>query len=416
MLYKIKTIPDGGVDMKKVKKSEAMLKDLLAVMPTLKKHKLEGEIHKKIRTLRTGRKTRNFSLELSRKFNGQEIKVSSPLTRASNKIEVLSSLKDQITSMIRQKREEARPPIETFTFAQGVSVPKLAEVYLEPLSFYKVAHRKVRLDMTGRTKAPKTTDLYVGVEIELASKKDRNFICDKLFEAGVGKYVTVKDDGSIGSGTNLRTHYPFPHEVCILAKESEIEQVVATICKVLNEQCEVKVDKTCGLHVHVDMRSRDVAKSFHNLVSMQQFLYAMLPAARRSSRYSYPVKGTTWRVLDERYHGINSQAYEKYRTLEARMHCGTTQANKINNWIKLLIAMADAPKVVAPPTTIDELQAAINIDSKLAEYVKARIAKFAAQHKASIPSAEEPGTMPNLGLIPSPSEPDQTLMEESEVA
>lgn len=416
MIYKVKTIPDEGVDMKKVKKSEAMLNDLLAIMPTLRKHKIDGEIHKKIRTLRTGRKTRSYTLELVRNYRGKELKAQAPLRKTDNKVQVLANLKEQVCSIIRQERQDARPPIEEYSFPQGVTVRKLAEVYLDEGSFVKVANRKVRMDMTGRTKAPKTAANYVGIEIELASKHKRDFICDQLFEAGMAKYVTVKDDTSIGSGTKLRDTHPYVHEICILVEQSDVERVVGTICKVLNEKCEVKVDKTCGLHVHVDMRNRDVAKSFHNLVSMQQFLYAMLPASRRSSRYAYPVKGTNWRILDERYHGINSQAYEKYKTLEARMHCGTTQGNKIINWVNLLVAIVDSPMISSKPTTIEELQSAINVDSKLVEYIKARIHKFSAQHKATAPTAEEPGTMPNLSVIPFPQQLDESLVEESEVA
>lgn len=417
MLYKVKLIQDATdtKNKKTVKAREAMLKDLLMVMPTLKKHKLEGEIHTKIRKLRDGRKSKSYTLELARTFQGKELKASAALTRMGDKMRIMRDLKAEIRAQIQEERRVNRPPIEDFTFRQGVTVKKLAEVYLEPGSFFEVFKRKIRLDMT-RGKKPSTKDNYIGIEIELASKHDRDFICDKLFEAGLGRYVTVKDDGSIGSGTKLRETHRYPHEICVLAKQSEYKDVVERLCNVLNTQCDVKVDKTCGLHVHVDMRNRVVERAFNNLVKTQQFLYAMLPAARRSSRYSYPVKGANWRVLDERYHGINSQAYQKYGTLEARMHCGTTQSAKINNWIELLLAIVESPEMSRPPVSIEGLQQATGIRPELVEYVKSRITKFADQHKSTPPTAEEPGTMPNLEEIAGPIQPDASLTEESEVA
>lgn len=414
MLYKVKTIVSDESSSKKLKKSESMLKDLLTVIPTLKKHNLEGEILTQVRKLRSGRKTKKYTLELSRNFNGTEIKVSAPLPKTSDKIKIMRDLKAEIRRQIQEARRQQRPPIEQYTFRQGVVVSKLAEVYLEPGSFVKVMNRKIRQDMI-RGKKPTTGDNYIGVEMELASKLTREQLCDKLFDAGLGKYVCVKDDGSIGSGTNLRTDHPHPHEICILVRQSEYVEIITKICKVLNEQCQVKVDKTCGLHVHLDMRNRDVKKSFHNLVNMQQFLYAMLPKARRDSRYSYPVKGSEYRILDSRYHGINTQAYDKYGTLEARMHCGTTQGNKIVNWVSLLIAIVDSPKAAYAPTTVEEMQTMIGINNELLDYIKSRVAKFASQHEGAKYTSEQPGTMPDIKL-PAHAPIDTNVEEQSEVA
>jgi Putative amidoligase enzyme len=405
-----------GIDGTKfTKKDELLLKDLLSVIPTLKRHKIHGEIDKKVRVLRNGRKSRAYTLELSRKFQGKEIKVSAPLPKISDKVSIMKDLKEQIKQQIRDARAKSRVQIEPFTFHQGVTVDKMAEVYMQPGTFLKLEEKQARLNMT-KGKSPKSADNCIGIEIELASKKERNFICDKLWEAGLAKYVCVKDDGSIGSGTKLRDSHKYTHEITVLVKQSEYKEVIKKLCDVLNNECEVAVDKTCGLHVHIDMRTRDVAKSFHNLVTMQQFLYAMLPANRRNSRYSYPVKGSTFRRLPERYHGINTHAYDKFRTLELRMHCGTTQHKKINNWIELLLAMCDAPKTTFAPVKIAELREVITMSDELTEYVKSRIAKFKKQHAETVPTAEEPGTMPDIAELTEAVRADDTIAEQSEVA
>ncbi len=413
MLYQVRMISDGGsMNVKTVKaKNEVVLKELLAVMPTLKKHKLDAAVHSTVKTLRSGRKSRAYTLELSRTFQGKELKATSAIAKLSNKVVVMKELKEKIRKEIQDIRKSSLPPVETYTFPQGVEVRKLAEVYLDPGSFLAVFKKKIRLDMT-KNKKPNTNDNYIGVEIELASSKDREFICDRLAEADLAKYVTVKGDASI----KVDERHRHAHEICILVRQHEFESVINTLCNVLNTQCDVTVNKSCGLHVHVDMRNRAVEKAFANLVSLQHYLYAMLPAERRSSRYSYPIKGKQWRVADERYHGINGQAYQKYKTLEARMHCGTTQAVKINNWVKLLLAICDAPAIDIAPTSVEGLKAAVGLTTELTQYIESRIAKFADQHKNSVPQAEQPGTMPDLDALIGTPPVDETVMEQSEVA
>lgn len=400
------------------KKDEELLKELLDVMPTLRKAKMHGEVETKIKTLRTGRKSKSYVLELSRKFRGQDLKVSAPLPKFTSKsvaegrktkMDILKELKAAIIKQVKEIKFKELPPIEDYTFPQGVTVRKLAEVYLDAGTFLKVQERKVRQDMT-RAKKPNGNENHIGIEIEFLSKNHREFICDRLFEAGMGKYVHIHDDGSL----RAEGEFKFAHEMNILVKQSEYHKVVNKICEVLNGKCGVNVNLTCGLHVHIDMRNRDVNKCFHNLVSMQQFLYAMLPAARRSSKYSYPVKGTKIQKR-ERYHGVNAEAFAKYQTLELRMHCGTTQGKKINNWIALLLAMCDAPQTTFVPVSLADLQECITIDKPLLDYVTARIAKFAAQHKSTVPTAEEPGTMPELEALMGEIPYDDSPMERSEM-
>ena len=430
--YDMKVV-EATVQNKKLKEQESQLKELLAVLPTLRKHQISGEIEKKVRQLRNGRKTKAFTLELSRKYHGKVISVKAPVEKTTDKFAIVRQLKNQIRKEIQKQRKEAReltvdfdgnqiPIVENYTLRSGVVVKRQDMTYLEEGSFLKAFMKKIRQEMTRSNKSPTTNDLYIGIEIELAAKENRDQLCDVLFDAGLGKYVTVKDDGSIGDSSRqsgvvskLRDTHPNPHEICVLVKQSEFEEVMTKLCKALNERLSVAVDKTCGLHVHLDMRTRDVVKSFANLVLSQQFLYGMLPAQRRSSRYSYPVKGHQWRDLDSRYHGINQQAYRKYKTLELRMHSGTTNATKIINWTKLLIAIVDAPALTVAPTSADLFQHLVGFDNKIASYVKSRIAKFADQHKKTAPTHEEPGSMPNLEPI-SDAPRDDSPVENSEVA
>lgn len=377
-------------EMLKKRRGEAMLQDLLNVLPTLKKHKLEGEIHSKVRTLRDGRRQRHYTLEVSRQYNPfsrteqkyiKELKVSAPITKGTKKVELLKQLKDQIIEDIRKMRKEAQLPIENYTFdREQVTVKKLAEVYLEHETFAKLAARRIRLQMES-PKSPKTQDRHVGIEIELASQETRTIVCDRLFEAGVGRYICIKHDGSIGRDSDLLLTHPHENEITVLVPESQFESVITKICDVLNNTLHCKVDKTCGLHVHLDMRTREKEKCFNNLIAMQHLLYAMNPSYRKGSRFSVPLADRKWKIPENHYHGVTSHPYNRIRTIEVRMHCGTLQARKINNWIKLLIAIADAPLVGKAPTRIKDIQTTFNLSDAMMDYVQARIAKFSKQHK-----------------------------------
>ena len=385
MTYIVKYVKED-VPVITFKKNELLLRDLLAVLPTFKKnnHKLEVEIHKDIKRLRNGRRQKHFTLEVSRKFPSynaegkivNEIKVSKLLTKGLNKVNALKELKSSIITQIQDIRKKQKPPIEDFDFHEGVKVKKLEMCYLEPNTFVKLAHRRVRTKMQS-AKQPSGTDRYIGVEIELSAKENREQVCDALFEAGVGKYIHVKHDGSI----TVSTEYPHEHEITVLVKESEYRDIINKICKCLNEVLHCKVDKSCGLHVHLDMRHRDPAIPYSNLVTMQNYLYAMCPANRKNSKYSIPMKSKTWKISSNHYDGISSNAYQKYKTIELRMHGGTIQAKKINSWIALLTGIVNAPLITSTPKTIKEAGSLLNLSSDVVTYVEGRIAKFADQHK-----------------------------------
>ncbi len=476
MMYKVK-LSKEDVSVKQKKDMEKMLTDLLKTLPTLKKHGVEAEILKKVRVLRNGRKQRHYTLELTRKFNSYEdlkpklemnkyhfpklakakgldpyfeveevveqkptsteLKVTAPLTKEEvsvdgvtkrvpvNKTKVLSQLKEQILSQVKDHRKKNKVIFEDYTFREGLKVPKLGEVYVEPNTFIKLIDKRFRFNMV-KGKFPKEEKTrYVGIEIEFAAKEDRETVCDVLHAAGMSKYICIKNDGSIGRTagdrdkiTPMMKEYKHGHEIALLLKENEVEDILPKFCDVLNKQLHVAVDHTCGLHVHLDMRNREVARSFANLITMQHFLFAMVPANRKTGRYSVPVKDKKFNPgdlggRDGHYDGVSQQAYTKYKTLEMRMHCGTTRANKIINWIKFLIAIADAPALEYSPESIKIVQHILKISDDLVNYCDSRIAKFAKEHKKE--AKKSPTWMAAVAEVF--TTPDQVSLEEqSEVA
>lgn len=221
-------------------------------------------------------------------------------------------------------------------------------------------------------KKPTTTsDNYVGVEIEFGCDLNDQDLAFALMEAEVHDYVFLKRDGSVHVG-------PFNHELCVLGKEKEIFSIIQKVCDTL-ASTGAKVNKTCGLHVHIDMRNRDTTTVFNNLVCAQNILYAMNPYARQAGTYCRKVDTKDFQVGAKigHYAGVNASAHEKHKTIEIRIHSGTVNAEKINNWIKLLLMIANKKEVTKKASAgLKEFVLKYGIDKELANYMHKRMEKF----------------------------------------
>lgn len=173
------------------------------------------------------------------------------------------------------------------------------------------------------------------------------------------------------------------HELRVIAGSKQYREIIERVCKVLVEDNGATVNSTCGLHVHLDMRNRDVNKAYHNLFTCQDLLYSMVPAARRRSSYCRPNTERKFSDADAtRYLGINCQAYNEHKTLEVRLHSGTVNAEKISNWVELLQAIVDCPVMLTKSHLIswNKFQRALNLRPDLIKYIQKRIEKFASEH------------------------------------
>ena len=440
------------------KKSENTLKDLLKVLPLLYKNKMHGQVQTEVKKLRNERTARTHTLELSRrvvrppssdtvKFGNSDFKIKgksdkldyisvvterkavhkdilvssvlpSSLGKKKNKdgtsmtkVQVLEELKKQIVDDIKKYRAEQKPVIETVTMEEGIKVKKLSDVYLEEGAFFKIYNKKLRTGMT-KGKKPAFDDKYVGIEIEFACKQNVEQVCNVLFEHGLAKYVHVHRDASI----KVDEVHSNQIEIGVLCRQVEVEEIVSRLCDALNRKLNIQINASCGLHVHLDMRKRDYKKSFANLIVMQNILFAMVPSNRSTGQYSVPVNKKTFdEAVDNssHYDGISSSAYSKHKTIEVRMHCGTSQASKIINWVKLLVSIADADTLTKSYNNIKDVQSTLGINDALCDYVESRIAKFAEQHKKI---NKEPRLSFMDKVSPVSTMPDSLPTELSEVA
>lgn len=140
------------------------------------------------------------------------------------------------------------------------------------------------------------------------------------------------------------------------------------------------VNKTCGLHVHVDaadLVGADIARIFVNYRNAEVLVNQMMPRSRVNNTYCKAISGMydfsafigrlqtapgrdsygslTAPVLSEahrfdRYHTVNLASFARHGTLEFRHHSGTVNATKVTNWIQFVLYFVQNAKTMNDPS------------------------------------------------------------------
>lgn len=186
----------------------------------------------------------------------------------------------------------------------------------------------------------------------------------------IPKEIGVADDGSISGGRGLEFQTP-------KLKGKKGEDLIKNLCSTLIEN-KFKVDKSCGLHVHLD--GQDFLEQNHKISLMWAFyivfedvLLSFLPVSRRKNNYCRLLKsdyhfreivecqnteaieklwyrsnhkGHIERYKHSKYHnsryaGINLHSLLANGHLEVRYHSGTLNASKILEWANLHARIMD---------------------------------------------------------------------------
>jgi hypothetical protein len=265
-------------------------------------------------------------------------------------------------------------------------------IHMEKGTFMKLA-QVGKLRRVFEAKKPRTRDHHVGVEIEFVSKFNKYELAQLLYQNDVHEFVQLVQDHSL----RPEKEYQFTHELTVLAPEQMIHAVLARVLKAINDKDGSRVAKRCGLHVHLDMRNRDRKRCFTNLSKAQTIMYAMNPASRVSG---IQADGKTKDVVyskrlevddideaiaicnrtsgaESRYFGINPLALDRHQTLEIRIHSGSTNFEKISNWVKMLTAIVNSDVTVKKEfTKAEDFCEHYKLDSGMVKYINERIAKF----------------------------------------
>lgn len=221
-----------------------------------------------------------------------------------------------------------------------------------------------RLNITAELNfQPTVFNRKFGVEIE-AYGIEQSRIAQLIRNAGVECYVEgynhttrrhwkVVTDGSL-DGTNT-----FELVSPILEGLQGIEEL-QKVCEVL-EAARVKINKSCGLHIHFDASGfglQQVKNMLFNYASFENEIDSFMPNSRRANNNTYckSVIGYEARVerasnmqqlagvFSSRYFKVNLQSYSRHNTIEFRQHSGTVEFKKISNWIMFLHNLTEYSK------------------------------------------------------------------------
>lgn len=211
-------------------------------------------------------------------------------------------------------------------------------------------------------------DRTFGVEIEFFNVT-REVVCRELrargIEAEVQRYnhsdsdttwklVTDSTVNPQGCG-NQNEGNPGNEVVSPILLGEEGYRQLKIVTEVLND-LGAKVDKTCGLHVHLEAQDMSLS-AWKNVLCIYNNFQAtinefMSPSRRQENRWcgcysdyemNRALKSTNLNsMMDEcsdRYKTVNLVAFMRHHTIEFRQHGGTTDYEKILNWIQTVMAI-----------------------------------------------------------------------------
>jgi len=149
-------------------------------------------------------------------------------------------------------------------------------------------------------------------------------------------------------GTDISVHAPSGYrdlELRALATNKTLEKRVLRMCEIML-QLRARLTERCSLHVHLDARHMDeseAASAARRLLRWLILLQELVPLNRRQNEFCR-LESNVNQVLGEadyeeyssRYCAVNFYAYQKFKSLEIRLHSGTLEPVKIVQWIKLM--------------------------------------------------------------------------------
>lgn len=211
-----------------------------------------------------------------------------------------------------------------------------------------------------------------GIEIE-AYNCTRDRLARELREAGIDVAVegyghTTRNYWKLVTDASLCGNNTFELVSPILEGEAGLREL-EKVCWVL-DLCDVKVNNSCGLHVHMDAADftintwKNLALSYKNI---ENVINAFMPNTRRDNHYCKSLSRISENMIleantisdlreafgNDRYHKVNLEAYARHRTVEFRQHGGSTNFTKMSNWVLFLsrmITFAQHAKVEAGVT------------------------------------------------------------------
>ncbi|MFN0201026.1 MAG: amidoligase family protein [Bacteroidia bacterium] len=203
---------------------------------------------------------------------------------------------------------------------------------------------------------PTTFNRRFGVEIE-AYNVDTQELVRQLYLAGVNattgnRSSNLTNQWKVTTDSSINGAKAFEIVSPILVGEEGLREL-EIVCTVL-AQMRAKVNKSCGMHIHIDAE-RFTLTQWKNLLKnygkAEALIDSFLPISRRgdNNHFCKSVKNRELQIdnattlqkiakgaLSGRYYKVNVQSYFVHKTVEFRQHSGTIEYRKISNWVRFL--------------------------------------------------------------------------------
>lgn len=250
-------------------------------------------------------------------------------------------------------------------------------------------------------KAETPKDVTFGVEIECINV-NRYALIDAVQVQGVqiqiegynhrdnDYYYKVLNDGSLVGEHSAEIVSP-------ILKGNDGKNSLKAVCNAL-EAIGAKVNKSCGLHIHLDAKNMTVTH-WRNLIinyaRLENIIDGFMAKSRRANNNCFcrslalmpRLEATILhcnsvdemaRYFGTRYTKVNLEAYSRHKTVEFRQHQGSIEFGKIEKWLSFLQKLLAYSKnhTVENCATIDDVPF-LNATEKA--YFKARQAYFATR-------------------------------------
>ena len=195
-----------------------------------------------------------------------------------------------------------------------------------------------------------------GIEIEAYNCR-MDVLVDALREEGIQVSAenynhTTRNHWKLVTDSSLSGNNTFELVSPVLEGQNGLKEL-KKVCWVL-DACGVKVNASCGLHIHFDAANfslqtwKNIAISYKHIESV---IDKFMPESRRNNNYCRSLRNITEQKINNaqsidnlqqvafentRYFKVNPQSYSRHKTIEFRQHAGSINYDKISNWALFL--------------------------------------------------------------------------------
>lgn len=204
---------------------------------------------------------------------------------------------------------------------------------------------------------------FFGITPSVAAQaiNDAGIACNaEGYNHHVRNYWKIVTDASVtsrgtGVGSGLELVSP------VLRGQAGFIELAKAVTALLNAGA--KVDRTCGIHVHVGadgFTGADIVRVADLYTQNNTHIDTVLASSRHSNSYAVKYSNASLTNLRRtlanattvsdiqshvrglgRYYTVNVTSYAKYGTLEFRQHQGSLNGEKVVSWVKFLLTMMD---------------------------------------------------------------------------